>query len=33
MAKEMTEETGAGGDMQAHAARKVEQMKDEMFEE
>jgi len=30
---EMTEDTGAGGDMQLHADRKVEQMKDEMFED
>jgi hypothetical protein len=33
MANEMTEDTGAGGDMQMHADRKVEQMKEEMFED
>jgi hypothetical protein len=29
----MTEDTGAEGDMQVHADRKVDQMANEMFEE
>lgn len=33
MTKEMTEDTGAGGDMNLHAERKVDQMASEMFED
>jgi len=33
MAKQMTEDTGAEGDMQVHAERKVDQMAEEMFED
>jgi hypothetical protein len=33
LAQRVTEETGAGGDMQEHADRKVDQMANEMFEE
>jgi hypothetical protein len=29
----MTKDTGAGGDMNLHAERKVEQMGNEMFED
>ena len=33
MSKEMTEDTGAEGDLNVHAEHKVEQMKEEMFED
>jgi hypothetical protein len=32
LAEQMTEDTGAGGDMNLHAERKVEQTGDQMFE-
>jgi hypothetical protein len=31
MKKEMTEDTGAGGDMKEHADRKVEQLENELL--
>jgi hypothetical protein len=33
MSNQMTEDTGAGGDMTLHAERKVDQMGSEMFED
>jgi hypothetical protein len=33
MAQQMTEDTGAGGDMTAHAERKVDQMGRELFQD
>ena len=33
MAMEMTEDTGAGGDMNLHAERKVDEMGSRMFED
>ena len=32
MARQVTEDTGAGGDMNLHAERKTEQTGDQMFE-